>query len=137
MAVASGSRWCSKNEPMSAGSTSRSSTSGRVTSSPSAEAAHAQVPRLDARLRQHLERLPRILCEARAHGVRVVGLDDYQRPPALAHRSAEQDQPIVDEAVHEFGVLAPELLLRELARPVPTRAALARDDEVLPYDAAP
>ena len=46
-------------------------------------------------------------------------------------RPAEQDEAVVDERVHEVGMLVPGLLLAELARPVPRPAALDPNDAEL------
>jgi hypothetical protein len=45
-------------------------------------------------------------------------------------RSAEHDEPIVDEGVHEVSVLSPAQLLAQISRPIPRTAALESHYEV-------
>jgi hypothetical protein len=41
----------------------------------------------------------------------ALGVDDQQRAHAVADRSAEEDEAVVDERLHERRVLGPLLLL--------------------------
>ena len=59
-----------------------------------------------------------------------VGVDDEDDPQLAGEWPAEDDEPVVDEAVHECGVLEPAGLLFERPCGIPLRAAAAFDDEI-------
>src|SRR5688500_16377392 len=54
---------------------------------------------------------PRILGEELARRSLVGGAHDQERPGLVVERPAEDDRALVEQAVHELGVLVPERLL--------------------------
>src|SRR6186997_2924877 len=89
------------------------------------------LPALDPHRRQHAIDPPRVGYEQIAHVLLRVRGDDVQRLALALERPAENDLALVDEAVHERGVLVPALLLAHAAAPVPRPAALEPEDVVV------
>jgi hypothetical protein len=58
---------------------------------------------------------PRILAEAPPDFVLIGRFNDMQRLALVSHRAANQDEPVLNEAVHERGMRVPVLLLADLA----------------------
>src|SRR6266581_4050107 len=68
--------------------------------------------------------------KARPDLMLVRGLDDMQRPLAVAERAAEDDEAVIDESVHERRVLIPGVLVPDLARGIPPRSMGHRHREI-------
>src|SRR5450432_2635787 len=65
---------------------------------------------------------PGLLSKACPNLPLISGLDDVQGLLALADWAAEDDKAIVDQPIHEGGVLIPGVLNPDLTRGVPARA---------------
>src|SRR5947209_2311874 len=76
-----------------------------------------------------MHRRPRIAGQPPPHGVLVVGIDDEQDALAVAERSAEDDEAVGGQRIHEGRVLGPGLLLGHRERGVPCRTSSAEDRE--------
>src|SRR5215475_9437882 len=87
----------------------------------SAAAVEPECPGLNRPDPQQPRHRPRVRTEARLDLALVGRLDDVQRPVALAERAADDDEPIVHQAVHEGCVLIPAILGPDLARRIPAR----------------
>jgi len=89
-------------------------------------------PGLDALRREHVF-APRILSQTCANRDLALGVDDLQGVVAIpfADRPSEDDEPVVDERIHEGRVLVPAGLLASPTRMVPGGAFRARDEVVV------
>src|SRR5436305_11938757 len=87
-------------------------------------------PGLDPDDPQHSHWYPRIPRESRLDVLLAIGRDDVQGPGAVADRAAEDDEALVDEPIHERGVLVPLCLLAQRTRRIPVRSLFARDGVV-------
>src|SRR5689334_23008191 len=97
----------------------------------SGTAVQDDLPALDRHRAQHAVHPPRIGGEEVAYGLLGAGLDDVHRETLVLQRSAEDDLVLVDEGVHERGVLVPAVLVAHAAAPVPRPAALEPEDVVV------
>src|SRR5207302_9683568 len=88
-------------------------------------------PALDALRREHPVDPPRVGGEPLADRALGRRADDVQRLAVTFEWAAEQDEALVDEVVHELGVLVPAVLLTHVAAPVPRSAAFEPEDEGL------
>ena len=73
---------------------------------------------------------PRILRQPRADGAFVDGMDEMCRGAPVAERPADNDEPVLDELIHECGVLGETVLLPDAARAVPCRPVDQRAQKV-------
>src|SRR5581483_578041 len=69
-----------------------------------------------------------VLREPLVDGVLGGRAHDVQHVAAVVERAAEQDEALLDECVHEPGMLVPPLLLAHVTRPVPWPTAPAAND---------
>ncbi len=69
------------------------------------------------------------MCEAVADRLLGGRVDDVKDVAIARQRAAEQDEPVVDERIHEPRVLIPAVLVAKLSRPVPGPAALESNHE--------
>src|SRR4029453_18785031 len=90
-------------------------------------------PTLDPHWPEHAIHPPGIGREQVPYGLLRLRRDDVHRFTVAFERTAQDDRPLVDEAVHERGVVVPAVLLPHVADPVPAPAALAPQDVVLHY----
>lgn len=74
---------------------------------------------------------PGVSGEAGAHGGLVVAFDQMGGVIAVPDRTAEHDDAVVDQPVHEGGMLIPAVLVADVSRLVPGRAVNERAQEVL------
>src|SRR5512133_4324120 len=88
-------------------------------------------PTLDAHGPEHPINPPGIGREQVPHSLLGVRADDVHRLAVALERAAEDDRALVDEPVHERGMLVPSVLFPHLATPVPWPAALEPEDEVV------
>ena len=86
-------------------------------------------PGLDRANSEHVRRGPRIIAQTCLNRGFVRGLDDQQGPLAVSERATEDHEAIVDEPVHEGGVIVPGTLLANRQRVVPVRAVRRREHE--------
>lgn len=89
-------------------------------------------PRLDALCDEHVF-APRILRQTRANRGLALGVDDLQGVLAVSFpdRPSEDNEPVVDERIHESRVLVPAGLLTPPSRVVPGGAFRARNEVVV------
>ncbi|MGP6188915.1 MAG: phosphotransferase [Vulcanimicrobiaceae bacterium] len=88
------------------------------------------LPALDADGPQQLHTPPRIGREASLDSLFALGFDNEHPLGAVAERASQNDEALLDEAVHIRRVLVPAFLFAHRARSVPSGSALERNDEV-------
>src|SRR4051794_28217680 len=86
-------------------------------------------PFLDALHAQHAVLVPVVLGKPLLDGLLGGRVDDVKHVAVTLQRPAEQDEPVVDERVHEPSVFVPTLLLAKTARPVPGPTVLESNRE--------
>src|SRR6185437_8456676 len=79
---------------------------------------------------QQPHRGPGVLRHAGLDLARAVRRDQVQGPVAVAERPADHDEPVVDQAVHERGVLVPGGLFPDRPRAVPARTVGRGEREI-------
>jgi len=86
-------------------------------------------PRLDRLDGEHAVPVPAVLRKALSHHLLRGCVDRMQDLALASERSPKNDEPLLEQRVHESRVLIPAVLLAQIVRPIPGTATLEPNGE--------